>query len=131
MEKHYPENLKPPKESDVLWEKVMQKVDILMANKFDYKKIGEIIRLNDYLKELSMGHEVVLPEPDTKLVNAVNHITKPSRNVQVEFSADEMFARWIYGIIPRTAKEKGWQKAFEMLEQFTDIQLSNINDKKQ
>lgn len=127
MEKLHPEIQTPPEEGNILWEKIMKKVDVLMANKFDYKKIGEIIRLNDYLKELSQGHDVIPPEPDTKLVNAVNHITKPSRNVQVEFSADEMFARWVYHIIPKTTKEKGWKHGFEMLEQFVGTLAENTN----
>jgi len=127
MEKPRPEIQTSPEEGSILWGKIMKKVDVLMANKFNYKKIGEIIRLNDYLKGLSLNNDVTPPEPDTELMSAVSHSNKPSRDIQVEFSADEMFARWIYGIIPKTAKEKGWQKAFEMLEQFVGTLAENTN----
>jgi hypothetical protein len=128
MEKPHLENITPPQEGNVLWEKVMKKVDILMANKFDYKKTGEIIRLNDYLKELSLGNNnIVPPEPNAELINTVDQSKIPFRNIQVEFSADEMFARWVYHIIPKTAKEKGWKHGFEMLEQFVGTLAENTN----
>lgn len=125
MEKLHSENLRSPEEGNILWEKIMQKVDILMANKYNFKKSGEIIRLNDYLKELSLGNDIAPPEPDAELINAITHSNKPSQNIQEEFSPDEMFARWIYGIIPKAAKEKGWQIAFEMLDQFTGTLTEN------
>lgn len=127
MEKPHPENLRSPEEGGILWEKVMKKVDILMANKFDYKKTGEIIRLAEYLKKLSFGEKANEPEPDDDLKKYIDLSQKPKRDVKVEFSADEMFARWIYGIIPKTAQEKGWQKAFEMLEQFVGTLAENTN----
>ncbi|MCX6781888.1 MAG: hypothetical protein NTW66_02115 [Candidatus Magasanikbacteria bacterium] len=106
------------------FESMMKKVDTLVTNGYDMKKVGEIIRLVTYLQDLSQGKKVRPPEPDEELAGLVKEVRDPRQKVQIDVSPDETFARYVYGIIPDTAR-KNFNQALEAMDIFLEIAIGN------
>jgi hypothetical protein len=90
-------------------------LDILQSRGYDMKKIGEIIRLIDYLRDKAHGKKVDLPEPDAELVQYLKNPGTP----------DEHFAQMIYGIIPVALSNYSLSRAVAMLENFLEVAVDN------
>ncbi len=125
MEQYKPSPEQPIEAYDALFEEEMKKVDILVANKYDFRKIGEIIRLIDYLQELSRGNDATPPEPDPELFSNYKETIDPKQRMQIDISPDESFARTIYGVIPEALKKAGIKGALTMLDNFLDTAVIN------
>lgn len=132
--KEYP---KPPENSEIeyCFNETMRRLDQLQGARYEMKKIGEIIRLIDYLRALYKNEQPIYydpdenkttlrPKPDTELYALIDN-SKNAVSGRVSVTPDETFARIIYEVIPELAEQNQIKKAFEHLADFIQTQLKN------
>lgn len=110
---------------DARLDQAESQLDILQSRGYDMKKIGEIIRLVDYLRDKAHGKKVDLPEPDAELVQYLKNPGTPASKRQVDTSPDEHFAQMIYGVIPVALGNYSLSRAVAMLENFLEVAVDN------
>lgn len=110
---------------DARLDQAENQLDILQSRGYDMKKIGEIIRLIDYLRDKAHGKKVDLPEPDAKLVQYLKNPGTPTDKRQIDTSPDEHFAQMIYGVIPVAVNNYSLSKAVTVLENFLEVAIDN------
>jgi hypothetical protein len=128
---------RPPENSEIkrCFDKTIQQLDRLQSTYYEMKKIGEILRLIDYIRALYKHEQPVYynvdenkttlrPQPNAKLYALIDN-SKDKKNGRVSVTPDETFARIIYEVIPELAEQNRIKKALEHLTDFIQTQIKN------
>lgn len=129
MEKYRPNSEQLNESIEASLEAAQNQVDILAEHGFDMKKIGELIRVIDYLRSAAKGGEAVLPEPDPDLYKKVIWNNLPNR-IPIQ-SPDRVFAQMVYGVIPEGVKRGNINGACEILNDFLSGLVKETEETKQ
>jgi len=128
---------RPPENPEIerCFDKAMQQLDRLQSTYYEMKKIGEIIRLIDYIRALYKHEQpayynadenkiTLRPKPNTELYALIDN-SKDGKTGRVSVTPDETFARIIYEVIPELAEQNRIKKALEHLTDFIQAQIKN------
>jgi hypothetical protein len=127
----------PPENPEIerCFDKATQQLDRLQSTYCEMKKIGEILRLIDYIRALYKHEQpayynanenktISRPEPNAELYALINN-SKDGKTGRVSVTPDETFARIIYEVIPELAEQNRIKKSLEHLTDFIQAQIKN------
>lgn len=127
----------PPENPEIerCFDEATRQLDRLQGTYYEMKKIGEILRLVDYIRALYKHEQpayynadenktTMRPQPNAELYALIDN-SKDGKNGRVSVTPDETFARMIYEVIPELAEQNRIKKALEHLTDFIQTQIKN------